>query len=373
MTFSGELITGLTSLVIGCIAGLVMHRSDFCMAGMMRDLFLFRRYTMLKVLALLVLANMILTEVFRLYGWIALFPYPAFGPPALSNLLGGALFGFGMVLAGGCVAGTLYKMGSGNVISMFAFVGLLIGSTLYAEFHGAWKAFSDATVFAPGKITLPQLLGVSQGATVSAAIVILGIPVLYWWKTGAFVRRSYAAGYLQPWKAALIIAVLVTISVITIGVPLGITTSYSKFGSWFLSLILPEHVRDLAYFSAKPFSYANQLLGIAYSGGPGPGYDGIALIQYPLIFGLVAGGLISSASLGEFRIYLKVPLPQLASGLLGGVLMGLAARMAPSCNIWHLLGGLPILVMQSMLFGIGLLPGAWLGGKFLSGIVLKNN
>ena len=44
----------LTSLVIGCAVGYVMHRSDFCMAGMFRDIFLFKRYFMLRILALTV-------------------------------------------------------------------------------------------------------------------------------------------------------------------------------------------------------------------------------------------------------------------------------------------------------------------------------
>ena len=53
-----------------------------------------------------------------------------------------------MVLAGGCVVGTLYKMGSGSVASAVAFVGLLAGSALYGEWHPA--------VERPGQDNAPQ-------------------------------------------------------------------------------------------------------------------------------------------------------------------------------------------------------------------------
>jgi len=76
--------------------------------------------------------------------------------------------------------------------------------------------------------------------------------------------------------------------------------------------------------------------------------------------------------LGEFKIHARVPRSQYLSAFIGGILMGLASRMAPSCNIWHILGGLPVLAIQSILFIVGLMPGAWLGGRLLTGIVLKD-
>jgi hypothetical protein len=69
-------------------------------------------------------------------------------------------------------------------------------------------------------------------------------------------------------------------------------------------------------------------------------------------------------------MHLSVPPRQLAWAFSGGVIMGLASRMAPTCNIWHLLGGLPILSLSSILFVAGLLPGAWLGGRMLTAWVV---
>jgi len=40
--------------LIGVVAGFLMHRSDFCMAGAFRDLFLFRSYRLIRPIVLLV-------------------------------------------------------------------------------------------------------------------------------------------------------------------------------------------------------------------------------------------------------------------------------------------------------------------------------
>ena len=369
---TGELITVGTCLLLGLAAGFIMHRSDFCLAGMVRDLFLFRSTFMLRVLALLVLTNMVLVEAARQAGMLMIFPYPAFGPASLSNVAGGMLFGVGMVLAGGCVAGTLYKMGSGNIISIVAFAGLIAGSVAYAEFHSVWKRLADASVIMPGKVTLAQVLGLPQGLVIAVFAALLAVLVGCWTVKGKLVRHSRAEGYLQPWKAALLLAVLVAVSVLVIGIPLGITTSYAKMGAWIESLIAPRHAQGLAYFKVVAINYQDPLLGLTYRGGPGPAADAISLIQFPLVLGIIAGGFLSARLVGEFKVYSRVPRAQYLSGFIGGVLMGLAARMTPSCNVWHLLGGMPILAVQSLLFALGLLPGAWLGGRLLSGVVLKD-
>ena len=57
--------------------------------------------------------------------------------------------------------------------------------------------------------------------------------------------------------------------------------------------------------------------------------------------------------------------------MIGGIGMGLASRMASGCNVWHVLGGLPILAWQSLLFVAGMIPGAWLGSKLLVKVVVR--
>jgi uncharacterized membrane protein YedE/YeeE len=359
------------SLALGLAAGYVMHRSDFCMAGMFRDLFLFRRTRMLRMLVLAVVASMALLESARLLGLVTPYPFPLLGPPSLASLIGGLVFGAGMVLAGGCVVGTLYKLGTGSLLALLALVGLIAGSALYAEIHPWWSALATATTLFPGKVTVPEILGWSPTLLLAAVALAGGLLLLRWYRQDGWRQKAAAEGYLQPWKAALALALIGLLSYLLIGMPLGVTTSYAKLGATLEAVLVPGHVDGLTYFKAQPLDYRPPIGELPVQGGPGPGLDGIAAIQLPLILGIVLGAAASAVLLREFRVYLRVPLRQCLSALVGGLLMGLAARMAPACNLWHLLGGLPILAAQSILFVLGLLPGAWIGTRLLTRLVLR--
>jgi uncharacterized membrane protein YedE/YeeE len=359
-----------TSLLLGVVAGIVMHRSDFCVAGMFRNFFLFGHTFMLRCLVLLVAASMVLFEAAHQLGLLASYPFPLLGSPSLANVCGGFFFGIGMVLAGGCVVGTLYKMGSGSFPSFLAFIGLIAGSALYAEIHAWWLPFARATTFCPGKVTIPQMIGVAPPLVLAGMFACAIYPCRGWFRGGQWVRRSSAAGYLQPWRAAICLAFIGTLSYICIGMPLGVTTAYTKFGAYAERLFFPKHVAGLPYFQATSLDYLTPFGGMRLTGGAGPRLDAIAAIQFPLIAGIVCGGALSALMLHEFKVYVRVPLRQCVSAVAGGVIMGLASRMAPACSVWHLFGGLPVLAGQSVLFLVGLLPGAWLGSRILTKAVV---
>lgn len=360
-----------SSLAIGLAAGFVMHRSDFCVTACFRDLFLFRDTFLLRQLILLVATSMILFEAGRLLGVLSPYPFPLLGPPSLANLIGGFVFGIGMVLAGGCVCGSLFKLGAGSAASLVAVLGMLAGSAFYAEIHPQWAAFTKSTLLVPGKLTLPQWLDTAP------AIVLLPVATvaLVWcgqaYRAGRMTRPAYALGHIPPWQAALILASLGFASYALVGMPMGITTTYSKLGATLESLLAPHHVASLAYFSLQPLDYVPPFADQPIRGGPGPQLDAIAAIQYPLLLGIVGGAWFSASRLGEWHWKWRLPRRQWISALAGGLLLGLAARMAPSCNVWHLWGGLPILALQSLLFLAGLLPGTWLGARLLTRFVVR--
>ncbi len=358
-------------LLLGLATGFVMHRSDFCIAGMFRDLFLFGSVFKLRTLMLLVACSMLLFELAHMLGFISIYPFPLFGSPSFANIIGGFIFGVGMVLAGGCVVGSLYKMGAGSILSAVACAGLIAGSALYAEIHPMWGALITKTTFFKGKITIPQILGMDP---LPLMLLFIFGSALYFQRSfrhGLMTRPTYAEGSIQPWKAAVLLSFIGLISCILIGMPLGITTAYAKMAAYFESIFSSKHVSELAFFQLNPLKYQQPLTGIPLIGGPGPRLDAVAMIQFPLIAGIVFGSALSSILLKEFRVHAKAPLRQYLSVAVGGIIMGLASRMTPACNIWHLMGGLPILAAQSVLFLVGLLPGAWLGSVLLSRIVIK--
>jgi len=366
-----QLIILLGQLLLGMAAGFVMHRADFCMTGIFRDLFLFGRRTMLYALLLLMTCLVLLYTLAQGLG-ILLYPFPLFGAPSLANLLGGVLFGIGMVLAGGCVVGSLYRMGGGSTLSATAVIGLIVGSLLYVELDGWWLPIGQSLSLGSSAITLPQLLQLPPWL-ISLVLLTVTVPLLLlWWRRGLLQVPFGPEGHLQPWMAALLLALIAFLSTLLAGIPLGVTTSYAKLAGYLLLPLAPEHVATLGYFQRQGLDFSHPLLGIRLTGGGGPRLDGIALIQLPLMAGLVAGGALSALRLGELQWYFKAPRRQYLSAFCGGLVMGLASRLAPACNIWHLTGGLPIMALQSILFVAGLLPGTWLGVQLLTRLVVRS-
>jgi len=369
MVANVHLLMIATGFLAGSGVGYLMHRSDYCMAGMFRDLFLFRTAVMFKTFLLFLVVSLPLFELIRLSG-LVLFPFPKYGPPSGSNLLGGFLFGVGMVLAGGCAVGTLYKMGAGSFSSLLAFIGMIIGSILFAVLYPHLLLLDKALVLPTRAVTLPDLLQIPSWLAVLVLLLIMTPVIHRWFRRGDLQKATVVEGYLQPWKAAIGLALLAVSFLLVMGLPMGVTTSNAKFGAILLQLVVPEQYATLAFFQRNSFEYLPPLGGGLVIGGAGAALDGIALVQFPLIIGIIIGSAWSAIRLEEWHLHCKLPWRQVCSAILGGIIMGLASRMAPSCNLWHLYGGLPILGLQSILFLVGMLPGSWLGAVLLSRLVM---
>ena len=266
---------------------------------------------------------------------------------------------------------TLYKMGAGSLVSGFAFVGLIIGSGIYAEMHPWWSSVMKSTSFLTDYKTVPQLVGTSP-LIVILFIVLLTFPLFNRWRNDKdWLGNSPVRGYIHPWKTALVLSIIGLMSYLLIGMPLGITTTYAKIFAMLENVFASEHVAGLAFFQGVPLNVVHPISEGQLLGGAGPLIDSIWVIQFPLIAGIIAGSFLSAIILREFRLYWQVPPYQLLMTLIGGVVLGIASRLVPGCNVWHLMGGIPILALQSLLFLVGLVPGAWVGSKILRYVLHK--
>jgi len=99
---------------------------------------------------------------------------------ALSNLLGGLMFGFGMVLASGCGSKTLVRLGGGNLKSLVVFV--VLGVTAFATLKGVtavWRVHTVdrvAATLGAGQ-DLPSLFALAGGLARGTWATLLGLGV----------------------------------------------------------------------------------------------------------------------------------------------------------------------------------------------------
>src|SRR5438477_6911946 len=181
---------------LGLGVGLVLQRGRLCFAGAFRDLFLMRNGTMMRAI---IGGLALMAPVFALIEARAV-PEPSFGavaagahvvPLGLNLAVGGLLFGIGMVVAGGCVSGTLYRIGEGYLASWASLFGILLGLSLAAHTWNAWYAW---TIQSAPIGWLPTSLG--YGGAVGVTWAFLGLAFLgaLWWET----RGSDAPPFAMP-------------------------------------------------------------------------------------------------------------------------------------------------------------------------------
>ncbi len=138
--------------------GMMLQYGRFCMASASRDLFA----AGVPRMAVGILIGLIF---FSLVGAILsatnMSTFHA-GPLGSHEVIGGIIFGVGMVLAGGCASGSLYKIGEGNGTSILAIIGISFGQAIFVDVGGvfnkllpqSWVDVAKATTWVPkDKIT----------------------------------------------------------------------------------------------------------------------------------------------------------------------------------------------------------------------------
>lgn len=93
-------------------------------------------------------------------------------------ILGGLVFGVGWGLLGYCPGTSMGALGEGRLDAAWGIAGMLVGAALFAEVYPQLKA----TVYTwgdYGKITIPQILGVSHWVVIP--IFIIAALGLFWW------------------------------------------------------------------------------------------------------------------------------------------------------------------------------------------------
>jgi uncharacterized membrane protein YedE/YeeE len=117
----------------GVSYGMMLQYGRFCFASASRDLFA-AGVPRMAVGILIALMFFSLIEATLETTHMSTF-HPA--PFGIHMLIAGSIFGVGMVLAGGCASGSLYKVGEGNVTSLLAVVfGLCLGQAVFVDLGG---------------------------------------------------------------------------------------------------------------------------------------------------------------------------------------------------------------------------------------------
>lgn len=163
------------ALAAGLVVGAIAQKSRLCMAGGIRDAFLFKDFHLLSgflaIFVVVLVGNLVMSK-FN--------PGAAVQPVAhhdyLWSFLGMALAGWGSVLLGGCPLRQLILAGEGNGDSAVTVLGMILGAALAHNFGmaGNADAMADGT-FVAGGVAVAGQVGVCVGLVLLLVISVANL------------------------------------------------------------------------------------------------------------------------------------------------------------------------------------------------------
>ncbi len=173
------------AMLFGVGFGLLIERAQICFTSAFRDMWITGRTMMAKAIIFGMAASAIGIFSYVQLGLEAKIMWA--GPNAV---LGGLLFGFGIVLAGGCETGWMYRAVEGQVHYWWVGLGNVIGSTILAYF---WDDLAPTLATSWDKINLLNTFGPLGGLLVTYLLLLAAFLFVVGWEKQFFRRQKPAA------------------------------------------------------------------------------------------------------------------------------------------------------------------------------------
>jgi len=144
----------------GFIYGMCLQYGRFCFSSAFRDLFAVGVPRMVVGIMIATILFSLVSTFVTASGMSGFHPAP-FG---FHSIIAGLIFGVGMVLAGGCASGSLYKIGEGNGTSLLVVISLATTLAIFVDIGGIANAFvPDSWAESAMSKKLPASVTVSDG------------------------------------------------------------------------------------------------------------------------------------------------------------------------------------------------------------------
>ena len=330
----------ITALASGCALGWVLQRGRFCMNSAFRDTIFINDLTYMHAYLLALIIAIVGANLLKDLNIIKLGAQP-FWPVA--HIVGGYIFGLGIVLAGGCGSGIWYRVGEGLLASWVAVLGFFIGiGTMMSGILEPVYVASRKIILLGSKPTLYQAVGATSMTAKWGLIAVIAVAILLYIRKSGPLKFGKQKGYY--WSVTGVLIGLIAVAAFWL--------SY-QFGGGFargLSFTTPtiEFFNTITRANAKPtifplmeiFGYIKTTWGVFF------------------IVGVPLGAYLSARGLNEFS-WKCPPAKELLTVFGGSLMMGLGATMALGCNMGQGITGVATLSIGSIVATIAIILGNW--------------
>lgn len=346
------------AFAVAAAFGFIAQRTHFCTMGAISDIVNMGAWNRMRMWAMAAGVAMIGFHAMGWLGWIDTTQtiYTSGRVIWLSALVGGILFGLGMVLASGCGSKTLVRMGAGSLKALVVFV--VMGFAAFAAMRGVVAVLRVNTL---DTVTFDLTLGSAVPVWVSS---VLGwSPPL----TGLLVALLVGGG-LVIW--ALMDADFRTGDNLLGGLGLGLMIAAMWWVSGHLGFV-PEHPETLetVYLATN----TGRMESLTFTAPMAYTLDWVIFFSdtskvlttgVVTVVGVVVGAFIQAVLDKSFRWEGFRSTQDTALHIVGAVLMGVGGVTALGCTIGQGLSGLSTLSLTSMIAVTGIVLGAIGGFRF---------
>lgn len=358
---------------LGVGFGIGLQRSRFCFNSAFRDLLQFRSGRTMKGV---IIGLAVATAGFGLHMY-TLLPNPFLGrvapeahatPLSLALILGGVLFGIGMVTAGGCTSGSIYRMGEGYVASWVSFAGILGGLLLVTH---SWNWWWQHVIREAPIVWFPRYLGYGGAVALNLIALLAAYLVVLWIESRGGVGveehaapvpaatfgeklRALAEGVLRRgWSAPMGGLVLGLLNVLAYDahMPWRVVGELSRWANG---------MATLAGLRPGPLQGTEDLTACTLAVGGGVFTHGMLLNV-----GMFGGSLLAALLAHEFKLRIPRNPVRYLQALGGGLLMGYGAGIALGCTVGAFFSAIPSLALNGWVFAMALAAGAFIGVKVI--------
>jgi uncharacterized membrane protein YedE/YeeE len=348
------------SFLLSAVFGAIAQRTHFCTMGAVSDVVNMGDWTRMRQWGMAMGVAMI--------GFAALVAAGQVDPSRtlywstrwiwLSALVGGAMFGFGMVLASGCGSKTLVRIGAGNLKSLVVFG--VMGVAAFATLKGITAVARVATVdkvavdIAAGT-TLPALGAAATGLKPAmlglVLALVLGGGLLLWALLGFLKSERRGENLLAGLGVGAVVAAMWWVSG-----HLGFVAEHPE--TLQEAFLATNSGRAEALSFVSPVAYTLDWLMFFSDKSK------VLTLGIVSVFGVVAGSAVVALATRSFRWEGFGGTEDVANHLAGGALMGIGGVTAMGCTVGQGLSGISTLSITSFVAVAAILAGAVAAFKY---------
>jgi len=338
---------------LAVLFGAIAQRTHFCTMGAVADIVNMGDWARMRMWVLAMGVAMLGFNVMVGLGWLdagkSLYAAPRL--LWLSAIVGGLMFGFGMVLASGCGSKTLVRIGAGNLKSLVVF--LVMGVAAFATLKGITAVARVATVDTvalnlPTGQDLPSLLSPTLGAAKQDLALWLGLGL-------GLLLMAWALLRAEGRSADVLLG--------------GVGSGAVIAGIWWVT-------GRLGYVAEDPNTLQEAFVG-ATSAQRMEALSFVAPVAYTLDWlmffsdkskvltigivstvGVAVGSCLYALASKSFRWEAFRGVEDLTNHLVGALLMGVGGVVALGCTIGQGLSGLSTLSLGSSIALVSIIAGA---------------